>query len=1487
MSTFETRKFHGPWHCDPATYQMRAQCGFQDDALKLVVGQIDVTSRVRFAHDLVQHLETADAARVDAVLALLLESDVHIHKLSTTESGELLAQTYSRLQKHAISLISGAEKEYVTARKICEVLQEQVGRQVIKKYRDTLVLQARVARTALVTEDLSFRPAAHAFVDVILATLDNDVEEHLPDTDIVHVFEFLTTLYDVPQHATVPEFEAVPDISRLGFIFQTTTDPAIARAAAKFLLTSHVLDTVLTNVSTDAVWLGLSTHLELQSTAALYFWSAVVETGYMTSDSGQAFISRSEYWLTLAKHLAGGSSERRKLCLYILERSVASVRVTIDLPGIFAFSIAQRQQLLKLWSKFITLVEITAIDTSAHQTRAATPDIQSLLQPSYPSGPRIPSLWLTCLLEMGLAASLSSVRVEIAKFLFGLGESKLKIFEREYSLLVDAFLPFIAQASFFTIEMQNDGSDVCLHGDRVSEFIERVVLAFDQPVDFVESVLWSIVDGERKTFEAHIVYVARGIWAAVRQRGDVFFNGRTCELLVRACQEIKYESVVLQSCVVGYTINILKTARKPEAADLVGSILKCRGDVEDDVNDIVEWAIKFDKKTEVEEHIKLEIKDFVLSKDETLDVGKNGLPAYRALQTKLSDMRTLISVFLRLTGELYSLQDLLKIHSSKYDKTMLVYGEFMKFALEPALKLEVDLTVGAYLTLASTFIKDHNLESLSSTFPTLPAVQPTYGFSGQQAEGLCRELVAQFENDGIFRASQGDVAIAVQMLEQLSRMELSPVLLRLPDLVNKFAELLEAEGSFDSWNVHENRQKFRHIEFVAIEIFTIVRAGITARKMSTDYSPLVKAIRNIIPNAHSQTLLSLYCEFLHEVVPKLSVDLFNDLQVFDLLMQIWTYLADGNLSVARHSAGANLIELIFHPVVLTYSTSIPENIQRLQEVAHALVPMGYARRRVLPIFANCLHIFQRDHSEVFNKNTWIASVLVELYCFQQNSANVFLIDDSVLATTHADGIEVHLLGAGIRESSARAHVVLILANLHGNNASDFGEAALAAIMASTPSLFTTAGDAASEAHRVSLVELFLLIDRYIPLAQRPTLLDMIQETLKMEFSPAVRTSLEWVLARAIYERVSDQDEKHLWVPLSNSEDKPRYLSSLLTVAVVISRTAFASGNNQRGIELLGKITPILLAFATTNRAVLRHTATSLLLGLKRYLVVLNVSQDLEDAVTILESHVLSSPTFGNFSYGDSVLWSLFEDYNLVSICGGVAARTNEQASNLRRRLRYKDFMEAIIEGENTPIAIGEPSTVSPAAICKNETMTNGTATMQDVALQTKSNTRVPTPRPVRVTNGHLIILASLVDKAPNLGGICRLADVLGAELLCIPDMNMVRNKEFQAVAVTADKWMPMKEVVEEDIPAYLHQCKRNGYSIWGVEQTDGSVLLNNELKFPKKMVLVLGKEKEGIPPQLLRELDCAVEIKQVGVVRSMNIQTATAVVVNAYAVQHC
>ena len=74
---------------------------------------------------------------------------------------------------------------------------------------------------------------------------------------------------------------------------------------------------------------------------------------------------------------------------------------------------------------------------------------------------------------------------------------------------------------------------------------------------------------------------------------------------------------------------------------------------------------------------------------------------------------------------------------------------------------------------------------------------------------------------------------------------------------------------------------------------------------------------------------------------------------------------------------------------------------------------------------------------------------------------------------------------------------------------------------------------------------------------------------------------------------------------------------------------------------------------------------------------------------------------------------------------------------------------------------------------------------------------------------------------------------------------------------------------------YLKYQKSNGYSIVGLEQTANSVMIQ-DYKFPEKTVLLLGKEKEGIPQEYLGLLDVCVEIPQFGVIRSLNVHVSGA-----------
>jgi len=106
--------------------------------------------------------------------------------------------------------------------------------------------------------------------------------------------------------------------------------------------------------------------------------------------------------------------------------------------------------------------------------------------------------------------------------------------------------------------------------------------------------------------------------------------------------------------------------------------------------------------------------------------------------------------------------------------------------------------------------------------------------------------------------------------------------------------------------------------------------------------------------------------------------------------------------------------------------------------------------------------------------------------------------------------------------------------------------------------------------------------------------------------------------------------------------------------------------------------------------------------------------------------------------------------------------------------------------------------------------------------------------------------ASLIDKIPNLAGLARTSEIMNASSLLINNAAVCANDEFKGISVTSEKWLPIYEVKEKDLLNYLAYQKSNGYKILGLEQTANSKMLH-EFDFPSKVILLLGKEKEGIP----------------------------------------
>ncbi|KAL5411255.1 hypothetical protein PMIN03_004982 [Paraphaeosphaeria minitans] len=202
--------------------------------------------------------------------------------------------------------------------------------------------------------------------------------------------------------------------------------------------------------------------------------------------------------------------------------------------------------------------------------------------------------------------------------------------------------------------------------------------------------------------------------------------------------------------------------------------------------------------------------------------------------------------------------------------------------------------------------------------------------------------------------------------------------------------------------------------------------------------------------------------------------------------------------------------------------------------------------------------------------------------------------------------------------------------------------------------------------------------------------------------------------------------------------------------------------------------------------------------------------------------------------------------------------------------------------EHTIPAWKKPATTPEASAPVAET--SSTPTFH----QTKSGfdiaSLLPNPGPSSAQNtrpASVILVASLIDNPTNLGGLSRISESFGLHSLYISSLRATSHKDFLATSVTSEKHLPIHELPVPRIPDFLLQKKREGYKVVGIEQTDRSGMLGDEGpgELPKKCVLVLGAERSGITAEVLAVLDRCVEIRTVGVTRSLNVQTAGGIAV--------
>lgn len=164
-------------------------------------------------------------------------------------------------------------------------------------------------------------------------------------------------------------------------------------------------------------------------------------------------------------------------------------------------------------------------------------------------------------------------------------------------------------------------------------------------------------------------------------------------------------------------------------------------------------------------------------------------------------------------------------------------------------------------------------------------------------------------------------------------------------------------------------------------------------------------------------------------------------------------------------------------------------------------------------------------------------------------------------------------------------------------------------------------------------------------------------------------------------------------------------------------------------------------------------------------------------------------------------------------------------------------------------------------------------------------TMSPPRSPVASPRHRLTLCASLVQNPMNLGALCRTAEVFRLHQLVLPSLDWAQNDEFRKLAVSAHQWQPLAACSVEKLPRWIAAQQQQSVCVIALTHYPKALPLP-QFTFPKRAILLLGRELTGIPQSLVEQCDEILMIPQWGQVESLNVSTAAAIAAYAYVSQH-
>lgn len=152
----------------------------------------------------------------------------------------------------------------------------------------------------------------------------------------------------------------------------------------------------------------------------------------------------------------------------------------------------------------------------------------------------------------------------------------------------------------------------------------------------------------------------------------------------------------------------------------------------------------------------------------------------------------------------------------------------------------------------------------------------------------------------------------------------------------------------------------------------------------------------------------------------------------------------------------------------------------------------------------------------------------------------------------------------------------------------------------------------------------------------------------------------------------------------------------------------------------------------------------------------------------------------------------------------------------------------------------------------------------------------------------IVLIAHNLRSALNVGSLLRTAEGLGVEIVYLtgytpypvalnderlPHIAHKTDRQIAKTALGAEKlvnWQHRNEIL-----AVIEKLKRQKFTVVALEQAPDSIKLF-DFKPPSKVAIIVGREVEGVEPEILAACDHILEIPMLGKKESFNVVQATA-----------